>query len=753
MNKFLLFLFLGISFFGFSQEDETVVPNKDLAKKDLKVGLVLSGGGAKGFAHIGVLKVLEELGIRIDYIGGTSAGAMIGGLYASGYTALEIDSIIKSYDFNELIQDKVPRSQFTLYQKETSEKYALSLPLKNWKVGLPLALSKGQNFLNELTKLTKHVHEITDFKKLSIPFYCVATDIETGEKIVLEDGFLPLAIKASGAFPSLLEPVEIDGRLLVDGGIVDNFPVDIMQKKDIDLIIGVDVQDKLENREDLDSAPKIIMQIISFQMYDKANDHKDRTDIYLKPNITPYNVLSFDKIKGIIDEGERVTRNQIEYLEAVASQQIKKRKKVEDKITHKKNKKLYIKDIKVNGHKNYTKNYVLSKLNLKNIDSITYEQFNHCIMGLTATGNFKSIDYKFTVENEEKESTIQFNLKENDISNSIQLGIHYDELYKTGVLINFTSKHALTNNDIFSADIILGDNIRYNLDYIIDNGYHWQFGLKSKFNSFNENFRIDDVDSNTIFSNNQSLNYNDITNQVYLLSKFGEKLGFKIGAEHKFLSIDTEILENNQNNNKFFEKSHYFNLLGEVILDTYDAKYFTKKGWFFNAKYNLYIGSSNFKTDFNPFAQIKAKIGYAKTFYDKLTLHLKSEIGLNIENPKVFDYYIGGNNENLINTFVPFYGYEFATLQTDNFLKSAGTLRYELFEKNYISFTGNAIIINNEFEQDVDIEENPVFEDFLKSGLALGYGVKSILGPIEIKYTWSPDTNRDYWHFNIGFWF
>jgi len=746
VKKFLLIFILAITFLGYSQEDRLTISKKTNNKKDLKVGLVLSGGGAKGFAHIGVLKVLDELGVRIDYIGGTSAGAMIGALYSSGYTALEIDSIFKSYDFNELIQDKIPRSQYTLYQKENSEKYALSLPLKNWKIGLPLALSKGQNILNELTKLTKHVHQIKDFKKLPIPFYCVATNIETGDKVVLEEGFLPIAIKASSAFPSLLEPVEIDGKLLVDGGIVDNFPIDIMQEKDVDIIIGVDVQDKLENRENLDSAPKIIMQIISFQMYKAVEDHKERTDVYLHPNISPYNVLSFDKLYGLIDEGERVTRNEREYLEAIANQQTRKRKVVKNKITLEKNKKLYIKDIKVNGHKNYTKSYVLSKLNLKNIDSISYERFNECIKGLAATENFKSIDYNFTLEG--KESIIEFNLIESDISNSIQLGVHYDDLYKTGVLINFTSKHALTNNDIFSADLVLGDNIRYKIDYLVDNGYHWQIGIKSRFNNFKENFRIDDIDSNSIFSNIQQINYNDVTNQFYLLSKFGEKLGFKIGAEHKFLSINTEVSENNLSTNKFFEKSHYFNLLSEVILDTYDAKYFTTQGWYINAKYNLYIGSSDFNNNFKPFSQIKGKIGYAYTFYDKLTAKLTSDVGFTIgDSQPVFNYFIGGNNENFINNFVSFYGYDVADMSDAAFIKATATLQYELFEKNYLSITGNTAGVNRNIFNDGSVFDN------LKSGYLVGYGVNSIIGPIELKYSWSPDNNRQYWYFNVGYWF
>lgn len=753
-SVFIFFLFYFI--IGVSQETikgDTLPKNQSILStkkigKDLKVGLVLSGGGAKGFAHIGVLNILEELGVRVDYVGGTSAGAMIGGMYASGYKASEIDSIIRSYDFNELIQDKIPRDQFSLYQKENSEKYALTLPLKNWKIGLPMALSKGQNLLNELTKITKHVHNVEDFTKLPIPFFCVATDIETGERVIIEDGFLPIAIKASGAFPSLLEPVEIDGRLLVDGGIVDNFPVDIMYDKGVDIIIGVDVQDNLGTRENLDSAPKIVMQIISFQMYDDAEEHKDKTDVYMHPNISDYNVLSFDKVAGLIDEGERIAINEKEFLEAIVLQQVKKPIR-RNKVNINKENKIYIDKIKVKGHENYTTNYVLSKLNLKNVDSISYGQFNQCIKGLSATDNFKSIDYKFTLLSNNK-TVVSFNLKENDISNSIHLSAHYDDLYKTGVLVNFTSKHALTNNDLFSFDAVLGDNLRYNLDYIVDNGFYWQFGFKSRYNSFKRNFVIDHANTLSIFNNKQQLKYNDVSNQIYLQSKYKEKLGLKIGIEHKNLNI---YAENDITNKKdFFDNRNYFDLFGELILDTYDAKYFTKKGWYFNAKYKLYIGASNFDEgeNFNAFSQIKGDIGYTYTFFNKLTIQTNGDIGLTIgDNTPVFNYFVGGNNENYINNFIPFYGYDIAAKSHTDFLKIAATLRYELFKDNYISFTGNSAV---GVEKKISIiNEDPIVEEM--TGFAIGYGMKSIIGPIELKHTWTPDNNFSYWHFNIGFWF
>ena len=217
----------------------------------MRVGLVLSGGGAKGLAHVGALKVLEQAGVRIDYIGGTSMGAIVGALYASGYSAAALDSLFMATDFTTLIQDVLPRSAKTFYEKEDSERYALTLPFNKFKVTFPQAISGGQNIYNELVQALYQVRDIRDFSQLPIPFYCIATDVETGEEVRLESGYLPEAIMASGTLPSLFEPAEVDGRILIDGGVLNNFPVDEMREKGVDIVIGIDVQHGLRDREAL----------------------------------------------------------------------------------------------------------------------------------------------------------------------------------------------------------------------------------------------------------------------------------------------------------------------------------------------------------------------------------------------------------------------------------------------------------------------------------------------------------------------
>ncbi len=719
-------------------------------KKDIKVGLVLSGGGAKGFAHIGVLKVLEEAGVRIDYIGGTSMGAMIGALYSSGYLANELDSIVTSIDYTDLMQDNLPRRSKSIYQKENSEKYALALPLKNGKLALPSAVSKGQNIFNMLSRLTEHVHTINDFSKLPIPFFCIATNLENGNVEILETGFLPEAIKASGSFPTLLNPVEINGKLLTDGGVVNNFPVDIMRQKGVDIIIGIDVQDKLKGKEDLNSAPNILMQIVNFQMYDELELKRKDTDLYMQPDISNYNVVSFDLAREIIDNGEKLARKQKNYLNEIANSQTKKNLYIKEKHNYNKKDILDITKITISGNKNYTPKYVLGKLKIEEGTSMSYKKFNEGIDNLSATGNFKSIEYRF-LKNEEG-IELQFDLNEEDESTFLQFGVHYDDLYKTGALLNFTSKHAIFDNDVLSADLILGDNVRYNIDYFIDNGFHWSYGINTRYNKFEKSFFENLLFEDVIDESNISkipLNYNDFTTQLFLQTAFNSDIALRIGIEDKYIRISYESLINNIPEKLLLDNTNYLNVYSNLLVDTFDDKNFPKKGIFLSADYKAYLLASSFIENFNPFSQLKGKLAGVFTVGDKFTTHIHSEVGITIgnTNSRIFDYILGGNNQNFINNFTSFYGYDVGDLGESAYLKTIVTFRYELFKNHFTSFIANAA------RAEEDLFNKGAIFDNTKTGYAVGYGIKSPIGPIEVKYSWSPDTSQNYWFFNVGFWF
>lgn len=714
------------------------------AQNQPKIGLVLSGGGAKGFAHVGVLKELEKAGVQVDYVGGTSMGAIIGGLYSSGYSADQIKKIIENTDFMGLLRDKISRREKPLFKKQHGEKYIVSLPIKEGNIGLPLGLSKGQNVLNFLTELLAPVDEINDFSKLPIPFYCIATNIESGAEEVLEKGSLPLALRASGAFPSLLNPVEIDGKLMIDGGVVNNFPVDVMKQKGMDLIIGVSVQGELLKREELTSVASLLMQIVNFQMYKKADEQVSLLNIYVRPDIVEYSVISFDKKDEILKKGIIAAKPYKMVFDSIAKLQHTKKKRP---VLALKESKFLVDRIIIKGNKNYTNNYILGKLQLREGDSVSYKDISKKINTLTASKNFKRIDYHFEKSFEGKK--LELVVKEDNVKSYLRFGLHYDLLYKSAMLLNYSHKKILFQNDQLSLDLGIGDKIRYDFQYFIDNGLLPSYGFTSRFNTFNSDF---------LFDNNLiNIRYTDFSNAFYLQTTVDKKFALGFGVEQKHIKVSSEnILTNGQET--FFDNSNYVNLYSFLKLDTYNKKMFPTEGFYADVGFKWFVWSdrndnlselAQGSQSFQQFSQIGGKLGFSTTFYDKLTFQYISEAGYTLgkKASQMFDYRLGGYNQNYINNFVPFYGYDTGALNDQSFLRSEFNFRYLLYKRHYATFIANYA----RAEENV-FEKGSLFKN-TKSGYALGYSVETFLGPVELKYTWSPDHSEKYWLFNLGFWF
>ena len=707
-----------------------------------KVGLVLSGGGAKGFAHIGVLKVLEEAGVKIDYIGGTSMGSVIGGLYATGYNAAQIDSIFQSTNFNELINDFIPRSSKNFYEKRNDELYALVLPFNKFKVGIPEALSKGMYNFNLLSSVTRSVRYQRDFLKLPIPFLCIGTDIETGKQVILNNGNLAQAIIASSAFPSLFSPVQIDGKLIVDGGVTNNYPIDEVRKLGADIIIGVDVQDDLLKRTSLKDATKILVQINNLHTIEKMKENIKKTDIYIKPDIRDYGVISFDKGQEIIKKGEEASFAVYEKIKLLG-EGINKYEKPKLKLELDS---LQIENIKLGPLSNYTKEYVTGKLRFKPGTKIAYTQLIKGINNLNATQNFSAIDYSLD-KGTNGQDNLNLNLIENPTQTYLKFGLHYDGLFKSGVLVNLTRKKTLFKNDIASLDVVLGDNFRYNFDYYVENGYNLSLGFKSQFNQFNRNVATELSGLNLVDLGVTSINmdYSDFTNQLYFQSLFVQKFLLGAGIEYKNLRINSPTLDNS---NQFIEKSDYGSIFGYLKYDSYDNKYFPAKGWCFSGDIQSYLLSSNYTKNFNPFTIAKANFGVAATVFNHATIKFETEGGLSFGSDSVpyLNFVLGGYGFNTINNFRHFYGYDFLSLAGNSYIKSTLNLDYELFKKNHINVTANFANIGDRIFESVDWISIPKY-----SGYALGYGLETAIGPVEIKHSWSPENSKGYTWFSIGF--
>ena len=739
-------LFLFISFLFLTQislgQESVNTP------KPQKVGLVLSGGGAKGLAHIGVLKVIDSLEIKIDYIGGTSMGAIIGGLYASGYTGKQLDSIFSHVDVDALLQDFTPRDSKNFYQKRNDEIYAITLPFDGFKLGLPSALSKGMYNYNLLSRLTKHVSHIKNFNELPIPFFCIATNVETGKEVILNKGILAQSIIASGALPTLYNPVEIDGELLIDGGVVNNYPIEELRRLGAPIIIGVDVQDGLKNREDLRGATSVLTQIANYSMIEKMTNKIGQTDLYIKPDIKGFTVVSFERGKAIVNKGVDAANNQIEDLYKIKGIQ-EKYQSIKPNFNVKPIDSITINTIEINNLTNFTRAYIIGKLKFRSNSKITTAEFERGINNLNATQNFQSIYYSFDKENEKDNLILQ--LKEKRNSTFLKFGIHYDELVKSSILLNFTKNKLFAKNDVLSVDLIVGDNSRYLLNYYIDNGFYWSFGFTSKYSSFNRNVSNDFNNGMTLSSlniNSLNIDYSDLTNQAYVQTIFAQKFSIGTGIELKHLKIRSKTLENTQS---IFEKSDYFSIYGYMKFDSFDQKYFPKKGWNFNGDIKSFLHSSDYNNTFERFSIAKIDFGFAKQLYKKLTLKIQSEGGFSIGEKTInyFDFALGGYGFAPINNFRNFLGYDFISLVGDSYVMGSATLDYEIHKKHHINFTGNFANIGNKIFETINTWwTKPSF-----SGYGIGYGYESIIGPLEIKHSWSPEIGNHYTWLSIGFWF
>jgi NTE family protein len=274
-----------------------------------RIGLVLSGGGARGAAHVGVLKVLEQLHIPIDAVAGTSMGAVVGGLYSSGFSPREIESIMTSLNWQDAFRDRPPREDLTFRRKQEDQNFLVKFPLgiRGSKIQLPKGLIQGQKLNQTLRRLTLPVAAVTNFDQLPTPFRAVATDLESGDAVIMNSGDLTSAMRASMSAPGVFSPVERDGRLLVDGGIAENVPIDVARAMGVDILIVVDVGTPLLKRDKLSSAPVISNQMLAILIQHNSRAQLAKmapNDVLIEPALGETSAFDFGIVKRVIATGE-----------------------------------------------------------------------------------------------------------------------------------------------------------------------------------------------------------------------------------------------------------------------------------------------------------------------------------------------------------------------------------------------------------------------------------------------------------------
>ncbi len=720
-----------------------------LAQQPLKVGVVLSGGGAKGYAHVGVLKVLEEAGIRIDYIGGASMGAIVGGIYAAGWTPEEMDSLLHATDITATIQELQPRRDKSFFEKEYGEKYALSLSLQDFKVTLPAAYSRGQKVFELFSRWTSRVNHIRDFSKLPIPYFCTGTNVSNGEEVIMDSGLLPLAMRASGALPGLLSPVRIDGRLISDGGIVNNFPAREMKRRGVDIIIGVSVEDGLYHEDELGSIGNLLVQIGSFQMVERSKEQVKYCDIYLHPQFENYGLTSFEAVDSLIQIGEDAARAVFDDLVAIAKRQQELPTIPRNPLPPAKDT-LSVDSLVLAFNPVFSKSYLLSNFPVKLPGKISNNDFYTGLKQLYGTGYFNFIYYQLdTVPENSYALTLLPEIKPG-YDRQLRVGLHYDPVFKSSLLLNLTFLNLGIRNTVGSIDLIIGDKFRYDFNYLLKSARGPDFG-------FNSYLRFNDIPfelaeavpiNDSLSLEEIQLNYLDFSNEAYVRLFSDNFASLGLAAELKyFRSSNDQILSSSQTSFYATNRGVYFNGSAFFKYDTRNDVSFPRRGAEIIIKARVISPLSRSNQDRNEGWGFNFDFDYLKIFRlnRKLSLGVHANAGLTFGPPsQPFYYALGSNNQNLINNFKPFIGLPFAKVIGKDLLGGQLYGQYRLFKNQYVTVSTQFAYVNtivNPFK----------YRERSFYSLGFGYGVKTPLGPIEITYGQSNEEST-LW-FNLGYWF
>lgn len=741
-SPFFIILFLSCFFAVKAQEHA----------RPYRVGVVLSGGGAKGVAHVGALKVLEEAGIRIDYIGGASMGAIIGGLYAAGWPAAALDSLLRANDLGKILQDETTRAYQPFFEKQYGEKYALSLSFKDYKVTLPQALSNGQTAFDFMSELTDRVSGIEDFSRLPIPFLCIGTDVVSGEQVMLENGCLPCAMRASGSLPGILAPVEVNGQLIADGGVVNNFPAKEVREKGMDFIIGITVEAGLYKKEQLQSLEKIIEQVGSYQMEARSREQRQYCDIVIRPDIDGYSVTSFDATDTLMLRGERAARQFREQLTEIARrQQAAPAPGRTPAPPHEADCPIHINAVHVSPNKAVTTSALLKKFPATLPGDISFPKFRQGIAALYATGNFQYIDYHFKTDSSGiRELFIRPKVKPG-YERSLRLGLHFDHVYKSSLLLNGTFRNLLFKNSVAALDLIIGDRFRYNFHYFVDRGRRPGFGYNSRLNltelSIDLPVRVDVGGEYAL----QKLLFNltDFTQEMYVNLASGNHFAAGLAAELKFFKTATsQAVDYLTEEDYIDEKGWYGTNRAFFLFDSRDRLFFARDGWLAGADVRLIAPLSSKKyaeTGRKPGWNFDVRAQRILPVSPRFSVSFSADAGLMLGAPAPpYRYFLGSNNLNLINNFRPFTGLAFAEASGDHLFKTGFSAQYNLFKSHYLTLSGQVAWIGDTLKPFSDGKG-------LFRSLGLSYGLDTPLGPVELTYGHSNRGSELY--FNLGYWF
>ncbi len=693
-----------------------------------KVGLALSGGGSCGLAHIGVLKVMEEAGLRPDVITGVSMGSIIGGLYAMGYSADSIEKLSKAIDWNLILTNQIPENKIIYPEKKYFNNNIIAIPLALKKSIIPSGLINGQQMEKMLSYYTWPAARIDDFSKLPIPFMCLATNLVTITKTELTGGYLSDAMRASSAVPTIFTPLKIDSLLLIDGGMVRNLAVSETRDMGASIVIASYTGSYMSNEEELQSVTDILSQLLFFIGVDDFEKQKKYADILIEPKTEDLSSTSFDNIDTIIQRGYRAALPFKEKFRRIADSlnRIESQPPI-DKIL---GRQFYSFDrIQINGNKKISKKQILGVLNIHPYQRVDKEMITERIDLLYGKNWFDKVKYRIVPRND----SLLLMIDCTELSKTmLYASVHYDNGLRSGVILRFSVKNPLIQKSKFETDASIGQYFRARSKYFQFIDHNQKYGLSLNFyveNSLMPMLELRGETGNTITRN--------FYPGVSLFKRFGLNHMLEISGTYQSLSYLPQFLSPEELK---YISYNYMNLNMEYNLNTLDIKYFPNYGAVLNLSGGISkLLSYSTKTSFSStsytenrdgmpaFEKFYTFSGHYRHYFStskKLTFGLGADFLYLTHTDTVSQqnnfYFLGGMTPLTIRS-VPMAGFHPGEIRINRLAEVSAQADYELFPSFHLGILANFALIKEAFAD----KGYPFLAGY---GFSVGYS--SIFGPL-----------------------
>lgn len=716
-----------------------------------KIGLTLSGGGAKGIAHIGLLQAIDSAGLKVDYVTGTSMGAVVGGLYAAGYSGDSIMKIAQKLDWQLLLSNDPPVKSFNLREQDDIGKY-IDLPLAKGKLTLKRGFLESNELWMALAELYYPYYTITDFDNFDKGFRCIATDVATGKMVVLKNGNIVSAVRASMAIPSIFTPVEIDGKVLIDGGLVRNFPISDVKEMGADIVIGSDVSGKMEPIENAHSPLDIISRLPFYNAIADLEQQKKLVDIYVEYPLGKLSTSSFASGEEIIKIGLAKGRELYPVFKRLKDSldNIYGVQKI-DTIAKKQNSVL-IKGYEVKGLPQDEAPLFMDILDLPMNRHYTAKDLTEAMRRTTAARLYSKITYSL-IPDTDGGASIVFNVEKLP-STYTRFGFHYNTTTGIGIKTGLIKRGFLNPFSSASCMFSIGENPRGEAVVAYYTGKRRKLLLQAK-----ANFEIIDIKTyDTEFVESGLYNQASQNCDLQLLWQAENDWSVGVGTTFSNIAYDPKITSDAQLEGAAVYLNSYLvfqsNTLNERLYPNRGNRIYIKGGVIYSQRaaftiYNDGVEVANENSgifDFKPYAQLRMEFEqYFPVNDNAFLIQAQSGMNFNYKQAIINDFLIGGLN-NVIRNQITFAGLPDGAIFSSSVVSAQVGYQHQLIKNLYLTGKVNGLWFDF-------IETSYRLNTIQRYGIggSLTAGYKTFLGPIEASLMYSNLSNQVLPYFNIGY--